>query len=78
MLTNDGTTVPSFDLRYHPTPERRTHMGDMKDKMKDGIDKAADKTKDAAGKAADKTKDAAKSAGSSMKKAGDKVKEAAD
>src|SRR5665213_1020162 len=51
-------------------------MGDMKDKIKDGIDKAADKTKDMAGKAVDKSKDAAKAAGDSMKRGGDKMKDA--
>jgi hypothetical protein len=57
--------------------ERSTLMGDTKDKVKGGIDKAADKTKDAAGSAVDKTRDAAKSAGNAMKNAGDKVKDTA-
>ena len=51
-------------------------MSDMKDKMKDGIDKAADKTKEVAGKAVDKTKDAARSTGNAMKREGEKVKDA--
>ncbi|HEY8749065.1 MAG TPA: hypothetical protein VIM11_13870 [Tepidisphaeraceae bacterium] len=51
-------------------------MGDMKDKIKDGIDKAADKTKDVAGKGVDKTKDAARATGNAMKKQGDKLKDA--
>ena len=55
---------------------REQHMGDMKDKVKDGIDKAASKTKDMAGKAIDKGKDAAQAAGDSMKKGGDKLKSA--
>jgi hypothetical protein len=53
-------------------------MGNMKDKVKDGIDKAASKTKDMAGKAADKGNEAAQSAGDSMKKSGDKLKLSGD
>jgi hypothetical protein len=51
-------------------------MADMKDKIKDGIDKAASKTKDAASTAVDKTKDVAKAAGDKMKDAGQAVKNA--
>jgi uncharacterized protein YjbJ (UPF0337 family) len=67
----------SIDVQQQNIGSREEHaMGDMKDKVKGGIDKAAGKTKEVAGKAIDKTKSAARSTGDSLTKAGQKLKDA--
>jgi len=65
-------------LRIGLVYQRSLLMSDAKERVKDGVDKAASKTKEVAGKAVDKSKGFVKDAGNKIKQAGQKVKEQAD
>jgi len=75
------TTETGLILKIGPLtlpPSTGEHiMGSTKDKVKEGIDKAAETLKPATDKVADTIKDTAHHAGEKMKEEGQKVKDAA-
>lgn len=53
-------------------------MADTKEKIKEGVDKAAEKTKEAVDGAAHKASEAARAAGKKVKEAGEKIEDAGE